>query len=82
MPLFDAVLKWDSAKIKDLLSVGADPDLEAGGVVGGVLVRELRVTTARQLASALGRNQQKTPMFGKNTATKVNYEAVCAPVHT
>ncbi|KAK8402665.1 hypothetical protein O3P69_000782 [Scylla paramamosain] len=70
VPLFDAVLKWDNVKIKDLLSVGADPDLDAGGVVGGALVRELQVTTARQLARALGRDQQIAPMFGKISAAK------------
>lgn len=38
-----------------LVEVGADPDLDGGRVVGGALVRELRVTTARQLAKSLGR---------------------------
>ncbi|XP_045133418.1 uncharacterized protein LOC123517439 [Portunus trituberculatus] len=75
-PLFDAVLKWDNAKIKDLLNVGADPDTEAGGVVGGALVRELRVTTARQLARALGRDQQTAPMFGLNNAPKPRISGV------
>ena len=64
MPLFEAVLKWDKVKIQSLLNVGADPDMEAGGLVGGALVRELQVTTARQLTLALGR-EQITRMFGK-----------------
>lgn len=64
MPLFDAVLKWDKVKIQNLLSVGADPDMEAAGVVGGALVRELRLTTARQLALALGR-EPIVRMFAK-----------------
>lgn len=82
MPLFDAVLKWDNAKIKDLLSVGADPDLQAGGVVRGALVRELRVTTARQLATALGRDQHIAAIFGTTNAAKVNNNCgpACLPV--
>ena len=66
VPLFDAVLKWDKVKIENLLSVGADPDMEAGSLVGGALVRELRLTTARQLALALGRAPIVT-MFAKVT---------------
>lgn len=64
MPLFEAVLNWDKVKIQNLLSVGADPDMNARQVVGGALARELRVTTARQLAQALGR-QQVVTMFEK-----------------
>lgn len=68
MPLYEAVLKWDKVKIQSLLSVGADPDMKARDVVGGALVRELRVTTARQLAQALGR-QQIVTMFEKVSST-------------
>lgn len=68
VPLFEAVLKWDKLKIQHLLSVGADPDMQARKVVGGALVRELRVTTARQLAQALGR-QQIVTMFDKVSST-------------
>lgn len=49
------MLRWDKKKVQDLVDVGADPDLDGGRVVGGALVRELRVTTARQLARSLGR---------------------------
>lgn len=56
VPLFEAVLEEDLELTRCLLRVGADPDLEAGGVVRGAVVRELKVTTARQLASTLGHN--------------------------
>ncbi|XP_064097192.1 uncharacterized protein LOC135208682 [Macrobrachium nipponense] len=52
-PLFKAVLDGDQKKAKNLLKLGADPDGHAGELVNGVLARELRVTSPRQLANTL-----------------------------
>lgn len=51
--LFEAVLKEDVRRVRSLLSVGADADQEVGCPGRGPLGRELQVTSARQLASAL-----------------------------
>lgn len=47
---------WNRKQIEELLKLGADPDYHAGKLVDGALARELHVTTARQLALALGRH--------------------------
>ncbi|XP_066972497.1 uncharacterized protein [Macrobrachium rosenbergii] len=52
-PLFKAVLDGDHKKAKNFLKLGADPDGHAGELVNGVLARELRVTSPRQLANTL-----------------------------
>ncbi|XP_068234931.1 uncharacterized protein [Palaemon carinicauda] len=52
-PLFKAVLNGDKKTAKTFLKLGADPDGHAGELVTGVLARELRVTSPRQLANTL-----------------------------
>lgn len=71
VPLFEAVLEGDRELTRCLLRVGADPDLEAGGVVRGAVVRELKVTTARQLASTLGHNHILS-LFNKVSSPLLN----------
>ncbi|XP_068227746.1 uncharacterized protein [Palaemon carinicauda] len=52
-PLFEASLLGNKRKIEVLLELGANPDYHAGKLVEGILSRELKVTTARQLAAAV-----------------------------
>ncbi|XP_064106051.1 uncharacterized protein LOC135215391 [Macrobrachium nipponense] len=52
-PLFEASLLGNKRKIEVLLELGANPDYHAGKLVEGILSRELKVTTARQLAAAI-----------------------------
>ncbi|KAG7167637.1 uncharacterized protein LOC121868113 [Homarus americanus] len=80
-PLFEAVLHWDANKIDELIKLGADPDYHVGRLVDGVLARELRVTTARQLAHALQRDaivpmfpQRNTVDMKNNNCCKRSYE--------
>lgn len=68
-------MKWDKVKIQSLLSVGADPDMNGRKVVGGALARELQVTTARQLAQALGR-QHIVTLFEKVNCHAINLISV------
>nr|XP_027211021.1 uncharacterized protein LOC113804364 [Penaeus vannamei] len=63
--LFKAVLEGNKKEAERLLAVGADPDSHGGKLVNGVLARELGVTTAGLLASALNMEWAVT-MFAKN----------------
>ncbi|KAK3891684.1 hypothetical protein Pcinc_004435 [Petrolisthes cinctipes] len=72
VPLFEAVLEEDRELTRCLLRLGADPDLEAGSVVRGALVKELGVTTARQLASTLGHNHILA-LFNKTESGDTNH---------
>lgn len=49
-PLFMAVLWSDANHIEELLKLGANPDGHAGKFADGVMARELKVSTPRQLA--------------------------------
>ena len=51
--LFKAVLNEDVARVRSLLSVGADADQRVQGAMRGALVRELKITSARHLAQVL-----------------------------
>ncbi|ROT77459.1 Ankyrin repeat and protein kinase domain-containing protein 1 [Penaeus vannamei] len=62
--LFKAVLEGNKKEAERLLAVGADPDSHGGKLVNGVLARELGVTTAGLLASALNMEWAVT-MFAK-----------------
>ncbi|XP_068234932.1 uncharacterized protein [Palaemon carinicauda] len=63
-PLFDAVLKGEKNKISALLKLGANPDYDAGSFADGIMSKELRITTPRQLAFTI-HGQKYLPSFSK-----------------
>lgn len=56
VPLVEAMLNWKVTVLTKLLELGADPDHNLGGLVDGLLARELSVTTPRELAVSLSRH--------------------------
>ncbi|XP_068233930.1 uncharacterized protein [Palaemon carinicauda] len=52
-PVFKAVLAGDKKKVNTCLKLGADFDGHAGKLVNGVLTRELKISTPKQLATVV-----------------------------
>ena len=56
LPLLEAVLENSRARVQELLRLGADPDHSAEPPADGSSAMDVQITTARQLAHTLHRN--------------------------